>query len=489
MAHAPSPRPSAFRAFLRRTAAVAMTLGAASMVPVGVARADVAGQMNNFFNDAGGAANVTGPSAYQGQTAGYYTGGNVWSRFPQKSVQPFNLQLPSARAGCGGIDLFSGSFSFINASEMVAMLKATANNALGFAFKLAIDSVSPEIGKVMGEFQQAAQQMNQMNISSCEAAQGLVGSVWPKMAGARSTICTAVGNSQGRFSDWARSRQGCNAEGQQDATLESNSDPRMAEHIPGAPRNYTWEAIKRSNKFGGFDKGFSEYLMTLVGTIITNPNADGGPSVKFVGPAEDAVVTALLDGTQTGNPVRFLQCDDVDQCLNVSEQPLTISTNDGLRHKVKAMIQSMNDKIRTDGALNAAEQQLLNMTTVPLYKILTVQALAHGTFTLDEVDAMAEMVSVNLLSAMIENMLDRINQAEVHFQPADEAMAQTWRTQLSEARGRYAQRDIKLKNTLDLTIALVNRSVQLESTLQNAMSPGMAASLNFSRGLNAQGLN
>ena len=118
-----------------------------------------------------------------------------------------------------------------------------------------------------------------------------------------------------------------------------------------------------------------------------------------------------------------------------------------------------------------------------------MQALAHGTFTLDEVDAMAEMVSVNLLSAMIENMLDRINQAEVHFQPADEAMAQTWRTQLSEARGRYAQRDIKLKNTLDLTIALVNRSVQLESTLQNAMSPGMAASLNFSRGLNAQGLN
>src|SRR3546814_20418063 len=105
--------------------------------------------MNSFFSDVGGAANVTGPSAFQGQSAGYYSLGNVWTRFPQKSVQPFNLQLPSARAGCGGIDLFSGSFSFINASEIIAMLKATANNALGFAFKLAIDSVSPEIGKVM----------------------------------------------------------------------------------------------------------------------------------------------------------------------------------------------------------------------------------------------------------------------------------------------------------------------------------------------------
>lgn len=486
---APFPRPTLLRGFWRRFASLLMILAASGLVPLSVAEADVAGQMNNFFNDAGGAANVTGPSAYQGQSAGYYSMGNVWSRFPQKSVQPFNLQLPSARAGCGGIDLFSGSFSFINASEMVAMLKATANNALGFAFKLAIDSVSPEIGKVMGEFQQAAQQMNQMNISSCEAAQGLVGSVWPKMAGARSTICTAVGNSQGKFSDWARSRQGCNAEGQQDSTLAGNTDPKMDEHIPGAPRNYTWEAIKRSNKFGAFDKGFSEYLMTLVGTIITNPEAAGGASVQFVGPAEDAVVTALLDGTQTGNPVKFLSCDETEKCLNVSEQQLNISTNDGLRQKVKSMIESMNDKIRTDGALNAAEQQLLNMTTVPLYKILTVQALAHGTFTGDEVDAMAEMVSVNLLSAMIENMLDRINQAEVHFQPADEAMAQTWRTQLSDARTRYSQRDVKLKNTLNMTIALINRSVQLESTLQNAMSPGMAASLNFSRGLNAQGLN
>ena len=72
MENTPSPRPSRLRAFLRRTAAVAMSLGAASMVPVDIARADVVGAMNAFFQDAGGAANVTGPSAYQGQTAGYY---------------------------------------------------------------------------------------------------------------------------------------------------------------------------------------------------------------------------------------------------------------------------------------------------------------------------------------------------------------------------------------------------------------------------------
>ncbi|SKB98857.1 conjugative transfer pilus assembly protein TraH [Sphingopyxis flava] len=482
-----SPR---LRAFRRRLAAAALSLGAASMVPIGIARADVASSMNSFFNDAGGAANVTGPTAYQGQSAGYYSLGNAWTRFPQKSVSPFNLQLPSARAGCGGIDLFTGSFSFINASEMVAMLKATANNALGFAFKLAIDSVSPEIGKIMGEFQQAAQQMNQMNISSCEAAQGLVGAVWPKMQGARSTICTAVGNSQGVFSDWARSRQGCGADGQIDDVLSGNNDPNMNEHIPGEPRNYTWEALKRSQKFGAFDAEFSEYLMTVVGTIIVNKAEGSNPaSIQYIGPAEDAVVTALLDGTQTGNTAKILTCTDDDKCLQVSEQNLSVPTNVALRPRIKAMITSMRDKIRTDAALSSAEQQLLSLTTVPLYKLLAVEAMAHGSFTDSESDALAEIVAVNLLSSMIENMLDRVTQSQVHFQPADQATAETWRKQLGEARSKYAERDLKVKNTLNISIALINKSIALESTLQNAMSPGMAAALNFSRGLNVHGLN
>lgn len=479
------------RAFGRKLSSSVAVLAAASMVPVGVARADVAGQMNSFFNDAGAAANATGPSAYQGQTAGYYTGGNVWTRFPQKSVSPFNLQLPSARAGCGGIDLFTGSFSFINASEMIAMLKATANNALGFAFKLAIDSVSPQIGKVMSEFQQAAQQMNQMNISSCEAAQGLVGAVWPKMQGARSTICTAVANSQGKFSDWARSRQGCNAEGQQDSILAGNNDPTMADHIPGEARNYTWEAIKRSNKFGGYDQKFSEYLMTVVGTIVVNTAATGTgkPAISYFGPGEDAVVTALLDGTDGGGPkVYVLACDTEDKCLNPTQAELNLPKSDALRQRVRNMIASMNTKIRSDQALDTAEIQLLNMSPLPLYKILAVQAFAHARLDPSSEDALAEIVAVSLLSAMIDNMLDRVTQAQVYFQPADQSTAETWRQQLREARAKYEQREFKIKDTVQMTEMIINRSVMLESTLQNTLSPGMAAALNFSRGLNAQGL-
>jgi len=153
------------------------------------------------------------------------------------------------------------------------------------------------------------------------------------------------------------------------------------------------------------------------------------------------------------------------------------------------MIISMRDKIRSDAALSGAEQQLLALTTVPLYKLLAVEAMAHGGYIDGDLDALAEIVAVNLLSSMIENMLDRVTQSQVHFQPADQSTAETWRKQLGEARAKYAERDVKVKNTLNITISLINKSIALESTLQNAMSPGMAAALNFSRGLNVQGLN
>jgi hypothetical protein len=61
------------------------------------------------------------------------------------------------------------------------MLKAVANNAVGFAFKLAIDSISPQIGGVIDQMQDIANKVNQFNMQSCEAAAAAVGAVWPKI--------------------------------------------------------------------------------------------------------------------------------------------------------------------------------------------------------------------------------------------------------------------------------------------------------------------
>ena len=95
------------------------------------ALAGVEGEMQNFMSEMGVQGNVTGPSAYQGQSAGYYSGGAVWSRFPQKNIQSTSSRRTARRRAAARP--VCRLFSFINTAELVAMLKAIANNA-PFAF-------------------------------------------------------------------------------------------------------------------------------------------------------------------------------------------------------------------------------------------------------------------------------------------------------------------------------------------------------------------
>ncbi len=152
------------------------------------------------------------------------------------------------------------------------------------------------------------------------------------------------------------------------------------------------------------------------------------------------------------------------------------------------MITSISSKIRSDTALDAGERQLLNIATIPLYKILAVQAMAHQVLADGEIQTLSEIVAIDMLNAMVDNILDRVEQAKVFYQTADQETASQWRQQIAATRAKFAQRDIKLSNKLNETLMIINRSVMLESTLQNAMSPGMQAALSFSRSLNVQGL-
>jgi conjugative transfer pilus assembly protein TraH len=317
--------PHAIRHWLARILAV-LALG--NLLCVQTAEADVNGQLNSFFSNLGGAANATGPVAYNGQQGGYYSGGNLWVRFPaQTTYQLGSLQMPSVKAGCGGIDIFTGGFSFINTDQIVAAMKAAANGALAFVFDLAINAISSQIGTSIEKMMQKVQQFTQHSLDACQAGQqvaaGLAG-----MVGARdSQFCKIIGNSQGVFSDWASSEQGCGTGGSQSSTIKGNSDST----IPAGPYNYTWSML--SQKYPSFDTDFKQYLMSLVGTVIYQPGTSDtqGPTFKFLGQGDPALITALLDG---GNSASVYACDTTDKCLNPTQTSLSVSTGNALKTRV-----------------------------------------------------------------------------------------------------------------------------------------------------------
>jgi conjugative transfer pilus assembly protein TraH len=115
--------------------------------PLPLRAGDLNTEVNDMFNNLGAIGNYTAPGAFRGQTFNTYTGGNLMMRSPNKVYQLAAIQFPSAKAGCGGIDVFGGSFSHISATEFKNMLKNITAALPGIAFQLALEAVSPLLGR------------------------------------------------------------------------------------------------------------------------------------------------------------------------------------------------------------------------------------------------------------------------------------------------------------------------------------------------------
>ncbi|EDB5826184.1 conjugal transfer protein TraH, partial [Salmonella enterica subsp. enterica serovar Typhimurium] len=126
--------------------------------------ADVNSDMNQFFNKLGFASNTTQPSVWQGQAAGYASGGSLYARTQVKNVQLVSMTLPDINAGCGGIDAYLGSFSFINGEQLQRFVKQIMSNAAGYFFDLALQTTVPEIKTAKDFLQKMASDINSMNL-------------------------------------------------------------------------------------------------------------------------------------------------------------------------------------------------------------------------------------------------------------------------------------------------------------------------------------
>lgn len=122
-------------------------------------------------------------------------------RTPIQAINVVAFDPPRLEAGCGGIDLYGGSFTFINSQQLVALLRQVASNAVGLAFKAAIDAINPSLGKLITEFQTLLQQMNNLAKNSCSLAHLVVDPFESKIHDAVNGTGSVGGTSMGWFSD------------------------------------------------------------------------------------------------------------------------------------------------------------------------------------------------------------------------------------------------------------------------------------------------
>lgn len=168
---------------------------------------------------------------------------------------------------------------------------------------------------------------------------------------------------------------------------------------------------------------------------------------------------------------------------------MSIGSAQALKPRIRALIESMNAKVRSNTALTTQEIGLLGATSIPLYKIVTVNAAAQlGGMSPSDMDNLAEIVGVDMLETLVRQFYNLVNQGQASFHNADAETLGQWREQLRAVSLAMDSESNGLNARLTRMQMVLDRTVFLERTLRNSLSPQVSAALDFSRGLSAQGL-
>jgi conjugative transfer pilus assembly protein TraH len=326
--------------------------------------------MQQLFDDMGAFGNVTGPGAYRAQGMNIVTGGNLFMRVPQRNVNPVGVTLPSLKMGCGGIDLYAGSFSFISKSELVSMMKNIGSSAVSYAFKLALDSISPQINKTLTELQQTAQELNGMNINSCEAGEALARGArgdWQRTSQYFAKVTAPI---TGLFSDHSEAREAVQGDNTKvNAAIAAVTDPATKEQVQ--PGNIAWRSL---SKLSGLDVDDKQILMALSGTTVISSDqpADQPPIYKE---PKAITIRQFIRGNENGKLPVYTCVDGVgpDSCLVLGDGELAVTP---YAQKVEAKLVAIADKFKTNTKLLPEEVAFINVTGLPVYKALAVSTAA-----------------------------------------------------------------------------------------------------------------
>jgi len=302
-----------------------------SVVAVNIqAQTGIQRQLNKKFNAMG---NFSAPGTYDTQTRGVLSGGQMTVKNRIYSENMVSFAPPSWKAGCGGIDLFGGSFSFISGEQLVQLMRSIASNAASYAFQLALDNVCPDCSKWISEFQNALQDMNEMMSNSCQLAQGIVHDVASAFSNSAKNEARLSESFMGRVSgvfDSFSSLKGKDAT--KSATSQGNENTPAYQKIVG---NIVWKELKERNVGQWFDYSSDtkllETMMSITGSLIVHPADEGaeeGTNKTTRMPGNKVGIHDLLQG----GTFKIYDCSGDDQCLIKKDKNETI---DGLRKKIK----------------------------------------------------------------------------------------------------------------------------------------------------------
>lgn len=376
------------------------------------ARADLQRQLNDMF---GSMVNATPPGVWETQRRGVVSGGSIVMRQKIMNENLVSFSPPRFNYGCGGLDLYAGSFSFANGQQFEQLFRNIGSGAAGAAFMVALDTMAPNLSDTLAWIQDRVQRFNELFSSGCQLGQGIINDAVSAAGGKKINEETFIGRAKGVFDDDfdARSSRSGRSPGARIAT-QGTAEARQ-ERKDKITVNLVWRALKDSNAsqwFAGGDDRLLEAIMNLTGTVIVQDKGGDDDPVVFV-PNQLTVHDLLFAGeTESGSgsalKLNLIKCDEYSRCENPSSKPQDVPM-DGLHKMIRqrllgsasspGIVWKLHPRL-SNGAEMTADEKAFNTSMQSGIGGLIVQLSKSGNY--DATEAFARQVIPFIAYEMVE---------------------------------------------------------------------------------------
>jgi len=443
------------------------------------ARAGINQDMQNFFSGLGMSGNVTAAGVYQSQAGGYFTGGGMFIKAPVRSYQLLSVTPPSISEGCGGIDAYLGGFSFINKARFTQMLRNIGNNAVGYAFNLALQTFAPQIYSTMQDLQKVIQKVNQASINSCHAAQtavnGLVGALTENSARG----CAAIAMSRGIVSDYKEAEIYCqNGAARRNIYYGTPMTPQEEEKQV-ARKNLLWAGMEKQT-YTGMSASMKEFLMSLVGTYVIETGSGGQPDMRYLPPTE-LKLEQLVNGTGGVATAEVYRCDNA-QCLNPVKVKIAL---DGYRKQVQAALDEIRTRLSTErsggmAVLSAGARKLIGISRIPVLTMMTTAMALGPSVGMQVENELVEPVAFDMVAAYLDWAYKAATDSA--RQVAATVPGQVWGAYMASVDARNREyRDITKNRNFMSAMQIIRKARFLDQALISNLTPHFQQVFQYAR--------
>lgn len=464
----------------------------------------IAGDMNSYVDGAITTMNES-PGYFKGQTRSVYSLGGMKVRYNnQGSSAPAHLEMPSLKAGCGGIDMKLGGFSFISDPKYYKeKVQAIAAASVGYVFNMAVSEFCKECLTQMQALEKIAQSINNMSLDTCKAANNVVNLGRSFMEDANQQALNS-----GSTDDYVEQTEKSPLDtfngyvnnvstflgGDVGASKEVLKQKAMLGSLVEDGIEKSNSTSLAVNAFGNDPQGGSllvSMIRAMVGDVVGFKRRSGGDSSNFEIQTKPIAQDASFDvkALMLGGNVRYHYLKtDADNMGEPVESMGDVNFT-GIQPIFRSKIAGILANMQSNSPLTTAQRQFINSLPLPIYRYLNTTILSGVADT----DMLADFLSIMETHAFLDNIISMAGKNLVAniSKTAGNANAEEIRNYRIEIVNRLVQKKRDLENTTKFEIDALEKKktlndyyVKLEQTLKSQVAGNaLYATSRFKRGM------